>query len=105
MSQTQFVFVMSKPGNDLDGEEASFVAESREHADAQAAERGRVLRATLTLVGLKRGGVFAPVVPFADLPWWAQEWIEQARERATVKRRPVRNARPKDIAIVRRRCA
>ena len=74
----KFVYVISKPGSDLDGEDTNICAESREEADRLAEKRRVAWNCTaLRFIGFCEGhgssARFKPGVPVAELPEWARE--------------------------------
>lgn len=75
-----YVYLVQKPGNDIDGEDACFAAHSLEAAQLKADAHARICRATLKLVGQKTNGRFTPCVAYEELPHWAQTWIDEQVE-------------------------
>lgn len=72
--QTRFVYIVDKPGSDLDGEDTIIRAESREEADAVAESRRKAWSCKgLRYVGRREGNRYVFDVPAEQLPEWAQE--------------------------------
>lgn len=72
--QTRFVYIIEKPGSDLDGEDTVIRAESRVDADADAARRAKAWGCkSLRYVGRREGNRYVFDVPKSELPEWAQE--------------------------------
>lgn len=70
----RFVYVISKLGSDLDGEDTVIRADTREEADALAELRKEAWGCdSMKFIGRREGHKFIPMVPAAELPEWARE--------------------------------
>lgn len=70
----KFVYVMSKPGSDLDGEDTTICADTRGQADAAAEVRRKAWNCTsLRFIGMREGHRFTAMVPPHELPEWGRE--------------------------------
>ncbi len=72
-----FIYIISKPGHDLDGEDTLIEAPTREDADARAAQRAAAWQCQLRYVGRRVARRYVFDVAPETLPAWAQEYIEQ----------------------------
>jgi hypothetical protein len=72
--QTRFVYVIEKPGSDLDQEDTIIRAETREEADELASARCKAWDCQrLRFIGVREGAKFIAKVPAAELPEWARQ--------------------------------
>lgn len=87
------IYLVSMPGRDLDGEPTEVVADDESSALERAERRAAAWHCTLTLVGRREGSRFVPVLSYDQLPWWAQEMVDnQAEARARSAHRARRSA-------------
>lgn len=90
------VFVISKPGSDVDGEDHLIEGATAEEIAETKAMRERVYKYTLTLVGTKVGVRFTPVLPYESLPRWAQRIVDEQTPKHLARReRPARRKAPR----------
>jgi hypothetical protein len=71
----RFVYIVEKPGHDLDGEDTLIRAESRVDADELARQRERAWACKLRYVGRREGKKYVFDVPVETLPDWAKERV------------------------------
>lgn len=75
--RTNHVFMILRPGHDLDGEEWKVYgteAEAKATADAYVDDWERLgVKVGLTKLGTRTDGVLTPCVPVEELPFWAAE--------------------------------
>lgn len=75
----RFVYVISKKGSDLDGEDTIIRAETRGQADVAAEVRRKAWNCeSLKFIGMREGHRFIAMVPPHELPEWARELQEGA---------------------------
>jgi hypothetical protein len=73
---TRYVFIIEKPGSDLDGEDTIIRAESRDEANVLAEVRCRAWNCkALRYVGRREGQRYVFDVPVETLPEWARERV------------------------------
>jgi hypothetical protein len=70
---TRFVYIIHKPGSDLDGEDTIIRADTSEEAGHLATVRERAWNCKLRCVGYREGNRYIFTVPKGALPPWAQE--------------------------------
>lgn len=74
----RFVYIIEKPGSDVDGEDTIIRAESRGEADILAEIRkGKWNCKALRFIGRREGDQYIFDVPVAELPEWARDLVEQ----------------------------
>jgi len=71
------VYLITKPGSDVDGEDRIVEADSVKTAHVRATELEKVYNYKLTFVGTKEGIRFTPALPYEQLPFWAKRWIDE----------------------------
>lgn len=84
----RFYFVMSRPGSDLDGEEAVIQPVAGLSLAEQVAIRERALGVRLTRVGTREysGAPFVAELPVEELPFWAKDYLETDAAKAAAKK-------------------
>lgn len=90
------IYVITKPGSDLDGQDWTVEGDTFDAVVERKASLEKSFGWTLTLVGTKEGSVFRPSLPYEQLPWWAQQWVDERAPKVTVrsaKRRGPRRGR------------
>lgn len=74
----RFVYILVKPGSDVDGEDTIIRAETREEADILAEIRKEKWNCkALRFIGRREGDQYIFEVPVAELPEWAQDLVAQ----------------------------
>lgn len=77
--RTNHVFMILRPGHDLDGEEWKVYgteAEAIATADAYVDDWAKLgVKVGLAKLGTRTDGVLTPCVPVDALPWWAAEHL------------------------------
>lgn len=72
--QTRFVYIIEKPGSELDGEDTIVRADNRVDADADAERRRKAWGCkSMRFIGTREGARFVPGVPENELPEWARQ--------------------------------
>jgi hypothetical protein len=79
VKRTNHIFVINRPGHDLDGEEWRVYgteAEANETAAEYVRDWAKLdVTVGLTKLGTRSYGVLTPCVPISALPWWAAEQV------------------------------
>ena len=72
--RTNHVYVITRPGHDLDGEEHVIYGTGAEAAD-KALAYVTAYHCSLKKIGVRAGDVFKPCVAENELPWWALQQV------------------------------
>lgn len=72
--EERFVYVIEKPGSDVDGDDTVIRAKSRVEADLLATRREEAWNCTLRFIGMRDGKKFIAFVPPDQLPEWMREF-------------------------------
>lgn len=72
-----WIYIINKPGSDLDQEDTAIEAPTREEADTRAAQRAAAWHCTLRYVGRRVARRYVFDVPREELPAWAAEAVER----------------------------
>lgn len=71
------IYLITKPGSDLDGQDWTVEGDTFDAVVERKAALERSFGWVLTFVGTKEGIVFRPALPYEQLPWWAQQWVDE----------------------------